>query len=338
MAMMSDLPARDRREARKWMLKMLDRPDLHQEGLQAWLADRPDRQAHYRKLADGVGRASAGAEMTGMQPRRVKARRRSLKIFPEMPWGAAIATALVSVVMIAGGAHLLSSFRGPGDPQAIAATRLATRIGEVRPEKLNDGTLVTLDTGTAIDVTMNSSTRTIVLRHGRARFAVAARDNLPPLTVVDGDNSVIASSATFDVSDRGPVSALVVAGSADVRLRPASYFSVTPNRVRLDAGQKLVLTSGQGTSRSAIPARPSDAQWIGGLKSFDEVPVREVIAEANTYSDTKIVLADPRLGNRVITAELHIRDIEGVARGVAAFLSLDIERSQPNKLILVPKN
>jgi transmembrane sensor len=337
MAMMSDLPARDRREARKWMLKMLDRPDLHQDGLQAWLADRPDRQAYYRKLADGVARASAGAETTGMQPRRVKASGRSRKIFSEIPWGAAVATAVVSVVMIAGGAHLLSSFGG-GGPQATTATHLATRIGEVRPERLNDGTLVTLDTGTAIDVTMNSATRMIVLRRGRARFAVVARDNAPPLTVVDGVNSVTASSATFDVSDRGPISALVVAGTAEVRLRPATYFNEAASRIRLDVGQKLVLTSGQAGSPSAIPARPSDAQWIGGVKSFNEVPVREVIAEANTYSDTKIVLADPGLGNRVITAELHIRDIEGVARGIAAYLHLKIDRSQPDKLVLSPKN
>ena len=29
---MSDLSAKDQRDARKWLIKMMDRPDLHEEG------------------------------------------------------------------------------------------------------------------------------------------------------------------------------------------------------------------------------------------------------------------------------------------------------------------
>ena len=74
-----------------------------------------------------------------------------------------------------------------------------------------------------------------------------------------------------------------------------------------------------------------------GVKSFDNVPISDVIAEANSYSETKIELATPALGGREIFADIDIRDIERVAQAVSNFLQLDIDRSHPNKLILTEK-
>lgn len=334
---MPDLSAKDRRDARKWLIKMMDRPDLNQAGLEAWLAGRPDRREFYLSLHRRMDRAAAGAGLAGMQPRQPVVLPYSSPASGRRAGGRVAATGLAFVVVLGVGLHTFSQhlIDLPGTP---AHVRLSTRVGEVRPERLGDGTIVTLDTGTAIDVKIARGMRTVVLRHGRARFAVASTGTDMPLTVQDGENSVVANAGIFDVSDRGNLSTLVVEGSAEVRLRPAVLFLDSGRLVRLDAGQKLVLASGQGATPSAIAARPSDAQWIGGVKSFSEVPIGEVIAEANTYSETKIVLADPSLGARLITAELHIRDVEAVAKAVAGFLKLSIVRTQPGRLILAAGN
>jgi transmembrane sensor len=110
-----------------------------------------------------------------------------------------------------------------------------------------------------------------------------------------------------------------------------------PKNLELRAGQLLIVEAGQEADISVIPAPRSEQQWVGGVKSFDNVPINEVIAEANNYSETKIELATPALGNREIFADIDIRDIERVAQALSAFLDLTIDRSQPNKLILTEK-
>ena len=76
---------------------------------------------------------------------------------------------------------------------------------------------------------------------------------------------------------------------------------------------------------------------MSGVKSFDTVPISDVIAEANSYSETKIELATPALGRREIFADIDIREIERVAQAISAFLDLGIDRSETNKLILTEK-
>lgn len=334
---MRELSDRERREAAKWVTRMLDRPDRYRAGLEAWLADHPERSVEYNRLLNGVhgltGSAEAryGYKRSGEQravPRPMRA--------SHLGWRSALGVAAAILVTITFATRLFTNDLRSGEGTGGAQTRIATRIGEVRPETLKDGTQVTLDTGTVLDFSPNG--RTVLLQRGRARFDVAPSQSGPAFTVIGGNNRVIVKSGVFDVSDRGDFSAQVVEGNAVVRLRPAAYLSTVEHDVQLAAGQKLVLTGLQRAHPSVIAARPSDAQWIGGVKSFDDVPIKEVIAEANTYSAKKIVLADPALGERGIFGDLYIRDIEAVATGIANFLHLDVDRSQPGKLILVARN
>jgi len=80
--------------------------------------------------------------------------------------------------------------------------------------------------------------------------------------------------------------------------------------------------------------RPSDEQWVSGVKSFNDVPIRDVIAEANRYSTTQIILADPALGEREIFGDVNIRDIDAVAQTIADYLQLRVDRSRTGTLVL----
>ena len=103
---------------------------------------------------------------------------------------------------------------------------------------------------------------------------------------------------------------------------------------RLHPGEQLAFLDGQALSPSVMSARPADEQWVSGVKNVDDVPISEVIAEANGYSTTQIVLADPELGSREIFGSVHIRDIEAVANAIATFLEAKVDRSHPGKLII----
>jgi transmembrane sensor len=97
----------------------------------------------------------------------------------------------------------------------------------------------------------------------------------------------------------------------------------------------LAYEAGHTPAIALLLAKASEPQWVNGLNSFDNVPISDVIAEANSYSETKIVLATPALGQRKIFADIDISNLERVAQALATFLDLSIDRSQPNRLRLV---
>ncbi|PJG47164.1 hypothetical protein CAF53_02095 [Sphingobium sp. LB126] len=332
---MSELSDEERYEATEWLAKMMDQPEVYRADLEAWLSGNETRRTHYKRLVTGLHGSTAGAELTGMRPRSTERAGPWAAFWPGITWRPALTVSAIAIIVAATG-YQFARDRSPIASADQPSTTIQTRIGEVRPTRLADGTVVTLDTATEIVVNLASDTRKVELRRGRARFAIADRGT--PFKVVEGTSSVVAAAGTFDVSYGNSFTAQVIEGAAEVRLQPAAYFPDRDAPIRLTSGQKLVFTSGQSHPPSAIDARPSDQQWIGGVKKLNDVPIREVIAEANTYSETKIVLADPRLGDKVIFGDLHIRDIDAVAQAIADYLNLEIDRSRPGKLYILAPN
>ena len=62
----------------------------------------------------------------------------------------------------------------PGPHVAQTDNPLQTRHGEIRTYNLSDGSKVTLDADSRVEVTMSEAERRLRLRQGKARFAVAA--------------------------------------------------------------------------------------------------------------------------------------------------------------------
>jgi transmembrane sensor len=110
----------------------------------------------------------------------------------------------------------------------------------------------------------------------------------------------------------------------DIRARP----------IPVRAGEVLVFAAGSAGPPTPHTARASDRQWVTGTKSFDDVSVTEIIAEANRYGHKRLVLADPLLGQRRVFAEIDIREIDHVAAALASFLKLDVDATEPGRITL----
>ena len=344
---MAELSEQERLEATELLAKMIASSGDFEAEYAAWIEGNPDREAYFKRIRDGVHEAVVDADVTGLRPRwdviMPPAAPAPSKAIPIRSVGrfrwrpvTALSVMILAVLALGTGVFLkqrVTPFDG-GHPEI----QFATRTGEVRPVKLSDGTRATLDTATEISVGTKDGVRTVELKRGRVRFEVAPGGSDAPFTVEEGPNRIVAQAGVFDVSYRGTLTAQVIDGAAEVRVRPAVLFLFGDRVLRLTPGQKLRFDSGQPTAPSPIAARPSDAQWVGGVKNLDDVPISEVIAEANTYSSIQIELEDPSLGDRTIFADLHIRDIEAVASAIANYLHLRIDRSQPGKLILTAKN
>lgn len=324
-----DITAQDRDAAQIWVLRMLDEPDRHAQDLADWIAEKPTRQALYRNFMDDVQAAghAAAAMRVPPSPRR------------ECPWWAKPVPVLAAACVfgLLASASMVLRTPSPIAPpvaQADATSAFVTSVGEVRTVRLTDGSQLVLDTDTALGVTMTSDRRDIVLKRGRARFTVA-HDTARPFFVRAGGIQVRATGTVFDVLFRNSVAVHLIEGGVEVKLLvPTANAS---KMTTLKPGQILALRHGQSPQSFVMPARRSDQQWVSGVKSFDNVPISEVIAEANSYSTTKIELIPSSLGEREIFGEIDIRDIERVAEAISGYLDIEIDRSEKSRLTLTPK-
>src|SRR6185436_10113257 len=140
--------------------------------------------------------------------------------------------AAASVAAAAGGWRLWTS----------APESTVTEVGEVRRIALADGTALTLDTDSRVDVRLTSSWRTVDLVRGRAHFDVAA-DRTRPFVVRAEGRTVTALGTAFDVAhEPGGVTVLLVEGR--VAVQPAEGVDRSAARL-MSPGERLSLRQGQ---------------------------------------------------------------------------------------------
>jgi transmembrane sensor len=241
----------------------------------------------------------------------------------------AFAALALIVVAIVGFWYLRPQGPAPGGALVAAAEPQATRVGEIRTVKLADGTTVTLDTDSAIEVSLSKDMRQVRLVRGRARFDVA-HDASRPFRVEAGGRTVTALGTLFDVGfEPGGVRVSLFRGSVDVRgLAPAGGVAAV---TRLAPGECF---TDRSHSPLVVKASPGLQQWVSGMLDFDGVALGEVLEQTNRYSERKIRLADPSLAAQRVTGGFRPLPVDELAAALAAAFSLRVERSPQGDLIL----
>lgn len=240
-----------------------------------------------------------------------------------------------SAMRAIGPRHPLIAASGPAAPGSDA-TSLVTAPGDVREFRLADGSRVILDADSRVEVALSPQRRDLALLRGRARFFVAHEPR--PFVVTAGGGSILARGTIFDVALRGAAGASVdlIEGVVDVRQPPAVGTMAASSRsggavIRLSAGHGLAI-GGVGDSAPRItPLARTD--WPSALRDFTDVPLRELIAEANRYAARPIELADPALGDLRVSGTFRIREPNRLAGNLAALLDLSLEES-PSAIVL----
>jgi transmembrane sensor len=202
-----------------------------------------------------------------------------------------------------------------------SASDYTTPQGEVRRVPLDDGSAMTLNTATQLDVLYSRSERTVTLKDGEALFNVA-KDPNRPFIVRAGETTVRAVGTSFAVRrlPENRIKVVVREGVVEVT-QPGSGGRET---VRVSAHNQLVT---QPRSRPTIAPVPSlelerALAWQQGMISFDGVPLREAAAEFQRYGGTRILIDDPEIANRTVTGLFSATNPVGFARAVANSMDL----------------
>ena len=198
--------------------------------------------------------------------------------------------------------------------------RFSTGKGETKVIALKDGSVVTLNTASEIQVNYSDTLRSVELIGGEALFDVA-KNKVRPFVVAAGDTSVRVVGTSFTVRhlDATPVQVLVREGIVDV-FKPAT--GTAP--VRITANDMAVAPAdGDAIAASAVPAAQVHRQlaWQSGQLAFEGETLSQAVQEFSRYSDTRIVIDDPVLAKEEIAGLFKATDPIGFAQKIAISLN-----------------
>jgi transmembrane sensor len=302
--------ARIDEEARAWLIRLQSSNGADQVAFEAWFSDDPEHAAAYESLLK-TWHASGMVPPVSLTGERHRSPARSLLM--------AIAAVLVIMVGIA-----IVSFAGLGRSPAEADTH-ATRIGEIRTDRLADGSTVTLDTDTRVEAFITKDKRALRVLHGRVRITVAV-DPARPFLVDAPAGTVIAAGTSLDV-DVDPTGTVVTVNDGITDVRPAHG-----DTRRVVAGQVLALPQGQ--MAHWVAPTPGDAHWPSGMLTFDNAPLSIVTAAANRYNAHAIVLPDSDVAQERFSGTFKAADNASLVKQLSFAFRLSVKRDANADFVL----
>jgi transmembrane sensor len=181
-----------------------------------------------------------------------------------------------------------------------------TAIGQRRNLQLADGSRVTLNTATAIDVQFDARHRLIRLRDGEILIETA-RDTAPQRRrfLVDTEQGRLEALGTrFTVrQEDGRTRVAVFEGAVRIEPRRASERDA----FIVHAGHKTSFSDRSGAT--ALPVDESAAAWTQGMLLADKMRAADFTAELSRYRDG-IVHCDPAIADLRISGAFPIADTE----------------------------
>lgn len=298
---------------------------------EAWMADEDNARAFSETngLVEQTGSIAAMAQVRAMREAALALRPER----PSLPW-TRIAAALIAVVL-AGGTMML--WTAPQQqPVAPTVKRYATKVGQRFDVRLEDGSVVALNTASVVEVAYSAGRRDVRLLQGQALFTVAKNKDRP-FIVTAADRQVKAVGTAFDVRlDRGRVDVVLVEGRVVVEpLRREGLQRLVPalGRQTLDAGEVLTASAGAPVLLAAADVSRATS-WRQGQVIFRDNTVAEAVAEMNRYADRQLVIEDPRIADLRISGVFATEREENFVAALRNFYPIEAQVRSPRVTVL----
>jgi transmembrane sensor len=248
---------------------------------------------------------------------------------------------------------------------APSADRYSTPVGGLASVPLQDGSHITLNTATEVQVALSGKERDIELTHGEAFFEVA-HDKTRPFVVNVGKRRVIAVGTQFSVFRNGD-DIRVVVSEGTVRLEPRVQLQEARKRTFYSSGSAPELSgSGPSTGMDASSEGSADVlllhagsvahagssgvlvqketesttqeqlSWRSGTLMFRDQTLGEAAAEFNRYNERQIVIRDPAIENLKIEGSFRATNVDAFVRLLES--GFPVRATEENSQILLSAN
>ncbi|USQ98465.1 FecR family protein [Caulobacter sp. RL271] len=304
--------SRARQQAALWAARRLDAADRDDAAFETWKSADPT----HAQAFDQVWRASQDPALA--EAMRLSEQRRG------------VARGVGRWVALAGGivACGLAAFAVWPQAQLMTVTPvvLQTAPGQQRVATLADGTRVTLDGATRLDVRLGTRRRQVELVRGEAFFDVA-HDTGRPFTVKAPEGSARVLGTAFDL-ERGDGRLELSVRRGRVRLAPTGLIHRT---AELTMGQRAFAKEGRLSAVRAFDLHADD--WRSGWLETDGVTLARLVERLNRASATPIKIADPSLGRQRVVGRFRLDEPQALVRNLALMHGFTV-RQTPDGLVL----
>ncbi|MGE8189107.1 FecR domain-containing protein [Pseudomonas sp. NPDC086278] len=289
-----------------WQLSLDSGTPVEREEFAKWHAAHEEHARAWRQLGmlDQRFSVASGPARTALLQSRESIRRRVRKLGS----GAASIVAVIGLALFAGERYLPLDYW-------LADERTAT--GEQRMLRLTDGTLINLNTHSAIDVRFDEKQRRIVLQEGEILIETGHGD-ARPFIVETREGSMRALGTRFLVKREEDGTRLSVLKSA-VAAHPES----TPEEQILREGQQ-VLIRGNGLGPIVALNLGADA-WTRGMLVVDNARLEDLVHELGRYRTGHLGVA-PEVADLRITGSFPLNDTDKALSALLPTLPVQIEQ------------
>ena len=320
--------ARARDQAAEWFAKRdrgLDAAE--QVEFDRWCAQRVNARAleEFEQLWRGMDQLALLAEIFPSEttapapaPAPVSVRSRPRR------WAVA---AGIGVVALAGLLALGLTRRPPSPPAVVATaeqttpaprvTAHATAVGEQRTVMLADGSSLSLNTNSLVEVAFKPDERALTLVRGEVHFEVA-HDPSRPFRVRAGDRTVQAVGTAFDVRLRPQQAIDVVVTEGIVAIGPQKLTAGQALQVAADGTDRIDTLSADDLGRRTA--------WQRGMLVFEGESLDVALEEFSRYSTDRFVIADPKLAQLRIGGYFPAGDTTALQRALQTGFGLRVSR------------
>jgi transmembrane sensor len=207
-----------------------------------------------------------------------------------------------------------------GLPRSYSTVR-----GEQRIQRLPDGSVLHLNTDSAVTVRYSRSERLVSLDRGQVLFEVAHQDKRP-LRVQTDWAGVVAVGTQIDVYRKSSTTTItVVEGYVEVYSGGAPPTAGAEPSVRLKPGDQLDVGDRIGAPRH-VDARAAVA-WLQRQIAFQDEPLGEVAAEFNRYGPITVEIDDASLRALPISGIVDAYDTDSFAAYLATLSGVIVQKT-----------
>lgn len=338
-------------EACLWVSRM-DRglTDEETKTLQGWMAAS---QSHRRILFDVAqlwDDLSVLNELKGLFPlKHAKGEAsKAKKILRQARWSVAAGF----VLMAAAAAMMVDSYWfGQADKGYELVQRVGTAIGEQKTLTLDDGSIIHLNTNSAIHIHFDEDKRLIDLIKGEAHFTVAHDENRP-FTVTAGINSVTAIGTAFNMqyTNDEAFELVVTEGRVLVQDKQGAMSREQIAAVikeKLPLHTDLLLNAGEKANVDGIidnrtnldnEAMEQDLAWQQGMIVFRGEPLEDVLQEIERYTAVDFEIEGEALKQKRVAGYFKVGDISGLLFALKNSFNIEHKRVDTMTIMLSEPN
>jgi transmembrane sensor len=217
-------------------------------------------------------------------------------------------------------------------------------IGEVRHVSLTDGSAISLNTNTELQVTFSEQERFVRLVRGEAFFDVA-HDAARPFVIDTGEQRIRVLGTQFNVrmrEDEAILQIAVVQGRVSVQAQREGLLTASVEIENEDSANENLLNAGdigafgsesKIVSQNDIHYVSATQSWRHGVFRFENESLEQVVNELNRYRNRKIHILDAEVNILRISGVFHLKNGENILLALESSLPIRIERQNDNVFV-----